>query len=75
MKPEDLNAIVAYLRTLPPVSNKVPPPRRTWLPAFLWGKFKLLILGVDPPMIFYPGNVGSAGAGGRRAPECSLAPV
>jgi cytochrome c oxidase cbb3-type subunit 2 len=64
IKPEDLHAIVAYLRTLPPVSNKIPPPRRTWLPAFLWGKFKFLILGVDPPMIFYPGNVGSA-SGGR----------
>ncbi len=63
LKADDLNAIVAYLRSLPPVSNKVPPPSRTFLPLFLWGKFKLLVLGSDPPMIFYPGNVGSAGAG------------
>ena len=62
MKPEDLNAMVAYLRTIPPVSNKVPPPTRTFLPLYLWGKFKMLILGGDPPMIFYPGNVGSAAA-------------
>ena len=53
-KPEDLNAIVAYLRTVPPVVNKVPAPRRTFLPVFLWGKFKMLILGDDPPMVFYP---------------------
>jgi len=25
----------------------------------LWGKFKMLVLGDDPPMIFYPGNAGS----------------
>ena len=68
MKADDLNAIVAYLRTLPPVSNKVPPPSRTSLPLFLWGKFKLLILGDDPPMVFYPGNIGSAGAGAGAQP-------
>jgi mono/diheme cytochrome c family protein len=63
MKPEDLNAMVAYLRTIPPVSNKVPRPSRPFLPLYLWGKFQMLIVGSDPPMIFYPGNVGSAGAG------------
>ena len=53
--------IVAYLRTVPPVVNKVPAPRRTFLPVFLWGKFKMLTLGDDPPMVFYPGNVGVKG--------------
>jgi mono/diheme cytochrome c family protein len=62
MTPEDLNAIVAYLRTVPPVSNTVPKPTRTFLPVYLWGKFKLLFLGGDPPIVFFPGNAGSAGA-------------
>jgi mono/diheme cytochrome c family protein len=61
MTADDLNAIVAYLRTVPPVANKVPPPRRAFLPFYLWGKFKMLILGQDPPMVFFPGNAGTSG--------------
>ncbi len=61
LKAEDLSAIVAYLRTVPPVWNKVAAPRRTFLPVFLWGKFKMLILGDDPPMTFFPGNAGAKG--------------
>jgi cbb3-type cytochrome c oxidase subunit III len=61
MRPEDINAIVAYLRTVPPVSNKVPRISRTFLPVFLWGKFRMLIMGGDPPMIFYSGNAGTKG--------------
>lgn len=63
LKDEDLNAIVAYLRTVPAVRNKVPPPSYPLLPVYLWGKFKMLILGGDPPMTFYSGNAGSAGGG------------
>jgi len=59
----DLNAIVAYLRTIPPIVNQVPRPSRTFLPLFLWGKFKMLVLGGDPPMTFYAGNAGSGGGG------------
>jgi cbb3-type cytochrome c oxidase subunit III len=59
---EDLDALVAYLRTVPPVSNKVPPLTRTFLPVYLWGKFQMLILGGDPPMVFFAGNVGTKGA-------------
>jgi len=62
MKEDDINAIVAYLRTVPPVRNQVPPPDWTFLPLHLWGKFKLLILGADPPITIYPGNAGDAGA-------------
>jgi hypothetical protein len=62
LTPDDLDAIVAFLRTVPPVSNKVPPPTRPFLPIYLWGKFKMLILGDDPPMVFFAGNVGSKGA-------------
>lgn len=61
LKPEDLDAIVKYLRTVPPIVNKVPPLKWRSLPTYLWGKFNVLILGNDPPMIFFPGNVGSAG--------------
>jgi mono/diheme cytochrome c family protein len=62
LTPSDLNAIVAYLRTVPPVANKVPPPSRPFLPVYLWGKFQMLILGGDPPMVFFTGNAGSKGA-------------
>ena len=56
---DDLDAIVAYLRTVPAVSNRVPPPSRPFLPVYLWGKFKMLILGDDPPMVFFSGNAGA----------------
>jgi mono/diheme cytochrome c family protein len=62
LTPEDLDAIVKFLRTVPPVTNKVPPPSWKPLPTFLWGKFTMLILGQDPPMVFFPGNAG-VGAG------------
>jgi hypothetical protein len=58
MSPSDLDAIVAYLRTLPPVRNRIPPIERTVLPAYLWDKFKLLMLGDDPPSYFFDGNAG-----------------
>jgi mono/diheme cytochrome c family protein len=61
MTPDDLSAVVAYLRTVPPVTNKVPPLRRTFLPVYLWGKFKMLILGQDPPTVVFPGNAGLTG--------------
>jgi cbb3-type cytochrome c oxidase subunit III len=60
---DDLDAIVKYLRTVPPVANRVPPPTWTPLPRYLWGKFTLLILGGDPPSVFFAGNAGAQGAG------------
>jgi mono/diheme cytochrome c family protein len=62
LTPEDLDAIVAYLRAVPAVANKVPAPSRPFLPVYLWGKFKMLILGDDPPMVFFSGNAGAKGA-------------
>jgi hypothetical protein len=61
MKPSDIDAIVAYLRTVPPVSNRVPAPRFRFFPSYMWGKFKLLILGDDPPIAIFPGNAGAVG--------------
>jgi mono/diheme cytochrome c family protein len=61
LSPTDLDAVVAYLRSIAPVRNLVPPPDRPSLPVYLWGKFRMLILGHDLPLIFLPGNAGSAG--------------
>ena len=61
MTPDDLNAMVAYLRTVPPVSNTIPEMTRPFLPMYLWGKFKMLVLQDDPPIMFYSGNVGTRG--------------
>jgi mono/diheme cytochrome c family protein len=57
----DLNAVVAYLRTIPPISNRIPAPTRPNIVSYLWGKFQLLILKKDMPLVTYPGNAGSAG--------------
>ena len=61
LTPDDLNAMIAYLRSVPPVYNKIPTRSRPLLPLYLWGKFKMLILQQDPPIIFYPGNAGDRG--------------
>jgi mono/diheme cytochrome c family protein len=61
---QDLNALVAFLRSLPPVSNRIPAPRLPNLATFLSGKFSMLILHKDPPMYLYPGNAGAPAAGG-----------
>jgi hypothetical protein len=61
LKPEDLDAVVKYLRTVPPVSNRVPKPSWKPLPTYLWGKFRMLILGNDPPVAIFPGNAGTPG--------------
>jgi mono/diheme cytochrome c family protein len=64
---QDLNALVAFLRSLPPVSNRIPAPRPPNLVKFLSGKFSMLILHKDPPGYAYPGNAGTpAAAGGAR---------
>jgi mono/diheme cytochrome c family protein len=61
MRPEDLSAIIAFLRTIPPVSNRIPPPQAPNIVSYLVGKFRLLILHIDPPLYAYPGNAGTAG--------------
>ncbi|MGC4085827.1 MAG: cytochrome c [Vicinamibacterales bacterium] len=58
MKPSDIDAIVAYLRTVPPVRNKVPKPTRTFFPLYMWAKFKMLIFGDDPASFIFGGNSG-----------------
>ena len=60
MTPDDVDAIVKYLRTVPPVSNRIPRPKWKLLPSHLWGKFRMLMLGADPPMAYF-----SSAAGGQ----------
>ena len=59
LKPDDLNAVVAYLRTLPPISNAIPRPRRPNIAAYLWSKLTTLALHREQPQYVYPGNAGS----------------
>ena len=61
LTPADLGGIVAYLRTIPPITNRIPPPTRPNIVSYLWGKFQLLILKKDLPLLAFPGNAGSAG--------------
>ena len=60
LKEDDLNAIVAFLRTIPPVSNRIPDPASPNVFSYLWGKFRVLVLKQDIPVLTYPGNAGSA---------------
>lgn len=56
----DLDAIVAYLRTVPPVRNAVPRLTRTALPRYLWDKFRMLILGADLPSYIFASTTANA---------------
>jgi mono/diheme cytochrome c family protein len=64
----DQNAIVAYLRTIPPVTNTIPAPVRPNIATYLGTKFQMLILGRDYPLVIFSGNAGSAGDVGGRPP-------
>ena len=63
LKPQDLDALVAALRALPPISNAIPRPKELSLVPYLWGKFQVLILERDIPGVTYPGNAGTPGSG------------
>jgi len=56
----DRKALVAYLRTLPPVHNAIPPRVSPGFFAYLADKFRMLIGGVDKPILIYSGNAGTA---------------
>jgi hypothetical protein len=64
LKEEDRNAIVAYLRTIPPIHNLVPKPEPLNIFSYLAGKFRMLILHEDFPSIIHPGNAGDATVSG-----------
>ena len=54
----DLNALIDYLRSIPPIYNKIPDVKKKNPIAYLWAKFDMLIL--KNPMLFGepPGNSG-----------------
>ena len=56
---DDLNAIVSYLRTVPPVHNKLPEHESLNLFSYLWGKFEMLILKKDIPIVLVNTNAGT----------------
>ena len=68
LTPADLNALIAFLRTLPPVKNQVPPPTSPGFFAYLSAKFQMLIGGKDFPIVVFAGNAGSAGSGAAARP-------
>lgn len=59
----DQKALVAYLRTIPPVTNRIPPPAPLGFFSYLGAKFRMLIQGEDIAMHVFSGNAGSAGHG------------
>ncbi|MCC7418038.1 MAG: c-type cytochrome [Acidobacteria bacterium] len=65
MSASDLDALVAFLRSLPPVSNRIPPPQAPNIFSYLAGKFRMLILHEDQPLYMFPGNAGSWTDGAR----------
>lgn len=59
LKEEDLNAVIAYLRTVPPMYNKIPTREVPNIVSYLWGKFRMLILKSQDPAYIYYGNSGT----------------
>ncbi len=68
MNETDITAIIAYLRSLKPVRNRIPEHQPTNIVTYLIGKFRMLILHEDFPSAVHFGNAGSAGepAGGAQ---------
>ena len=58
----DLDAMVAYLRTIPPVQNKIPDPKPLGFFSYLSEKFRMLILKKELVVHVYGGNAGSTGS-------------
>jgi len=63
LKTEEQNAIIAYLRTVPPIHNEIPRPKPLSFFPYLWGKFKMLVLKEDFPAEIFPGNAGTLKGG------------
>lgn len=54
----DQKAIIAYLRTVPPVVNRIPARETPNIISYLWGKFRMLILKRSDPAYVFFGNAG-----------------
>ncbi|MGA9120108.1 MAG: c-type cytochrome [Bacteroidota bacterium] len=60
LEEKDLDAIIAYLRSIPPVSNPIPNPQPLSFFPYLAGKFQMLVLKKEFVVYVYPGNGGGA---------------
>jgi mono/diheme cytochrome c family protein len=58
LKPEELNAIIAYLRTIPAIHNEIPDHKPLGFFPYMWGKFKMLVLKQDLAAELSTGNAG-----------------
>jgi mono/diheme cytochrome c family protein len=58
LRDDEVKAIIAYLRSLPPVYNKVPIIERPNIFSYLWMKFRMLILKEPFPAFIHSGNAG-----------------
>jgi mono/diheme cytochrome c family protein len=57
---DDMNAIIAYLRSVPPISNKIPGKEPLNIFSYLIGKFKMLMLKQPISAGIEPGNAGTS---------------
>jgi hypothetical protein len=55
----DVDAVIAYLRTVPPVSNDVPQREEPNMLSYLWMKFEMLVLKKPFPAFIFGGNAGN----------------
>jgi len=55
---DDLNALITYLRSIPPIYNKIPDVKKKNPLAYLWAKFEMLILKSPIHVEEPPGNSG-----------------
>ncbi len=65
----DLDAIVAYLRTVPPIKNRIPDPQPLGFFSYLKAKFEMLILKKELVVSVYGGNAGSPPSEGSDSKE------
>jgi hypothetical protein len=63
MTDTDQKALVAFLRTIPPVRNRIRPPAAPGAFTYLLDKFRMLVLGADDPIIVHAGNAGTLSEG------------
>ena len=57
---EDIDAMIAYLRTVPAIHNAVPEREEPNIFSYLWMKFEMLVLKKPFPAFMYPGNAGQS---------------
>ncbi len=67
LAPSDLDAIVAYLRTITAIRNRIPGPGPEGFFTYLTEKFKMLLLREELVVYVDGGNAGTPGAARKEA--------